>query len=178
MGSGELWKIMMDIATWARENFGKSLSLNTDRHCIKKCNLKLYYLKRKASINYVQKCHQVLWAQSNLRWTERQWKCVLWSDESTFQLVLGENGRRILCAKGVKDHPTATLSQSLQEIATIVSAISPPNKPVQTLGYTRVNRVLLWCQAHFVTVALGTKRRPGIRQNRRRLFNAESRKPV
>ena len=27
---------------------------------------------------------------SNLRWTERQWKCVLWSDESTFQLFLGE----------------------------------------------------------------------------------------
>ena len=29
-----------------------------------------------------------------------------------------------------------------------------------------------------VTVALGTKRRPGIRPNQRRLFNAESRKPV
>ena len=29
-----------------------------------------------------------------------------------------------------------------------------------------------------VTCALGTKRRPGLRQNRRRLFSAESRKPV
>ena len=38
---------MMDIATWAREHFGKSLSLNTVRRCIKKCNLKLYYAKRK-----------------------------------------------------------------------------------------------------------------------------------
>ena len=37
---------MMDIATWAQEYFGKSLSLNTVRRCIKKCNLKLYYAKR------------------------------------------------------------------------------------------------------------------------------------
>ena len=45
----------MDIATWAREYFGKSLSLNTVCCCIKKCNLKLYYAKRKAFINFVQK---------------------------------------------------------------------------------------------------------------------------
>ena len=45
---------MMDIATWAREYFGKSLSLNTVHRCIKKCNLKLYYAERKAFINFVQ----------------------------------------------------------------------------------------------------------------------------
>ena len=32
----------------------------------------------------------VLWARSHLRWTGRQWKSVLWSDESTFQLGLGK----------------------------------------------------------------------------------------
>ena len=83
---------MMDIATWAREYFGKSLSLNTVRLCIKKCYLKLHYAKRKEFINFVQKRRQVLWAWSHLRWTERQWERVLWSDESTFQLVFGKNG--------------------------------------------------------------------------------------
>ena len=34
---------MMDIATWAREYFGESLSLNTVRRCTKKYNYKLYY---------------------------------------------------------------------------------------------------------------------------------------
>ena len=34
---------MMDIATWAREYFGKSLSVNTVCRCIKKYNLKLQY---------------------------------------------------------------------------------------------------------------------------------------
>ena len=50
---------MMLIATWAREYFGKSSSLNTVHHCIKKCNLKLYYAKR-AVAN--KKCkNQPLW---------------------------------------------------------------------------------------------------------------------
>ena len=91
---------MMDIATWAREYFGKSLSLNTV-----KFNLKLYYAKRKAFNNFAQKRCRVLWAQSHLRWTERQWQRVLSSDECTFQLVFGKNGRRILHAKDENDHP-------------------------------------------------------------------------
>ena len=48
---------MMDIATWAWEYFGKSLSLNIVRRCIKKCNLKLYYAKWKAFINYNNNRH-------------------------------------------------------------------------------------------------------------------------
>ena len=58
---------MMDIATLAREYFGKSLSLNTVCRCIKKCNLKLHYAKRQAFINFGQKRHRVLWAWSHLR---------------------------------------------------------------------------------------------------------------
>ena len=58
----------------------------------------LFYAKRKAFIHFVQK-RRVHWAGSHLRWTERQWKHVLWSDESTFRLVSGKNGRRIFCAK-------------------------------------------------------------------------------
>ena len=79
---------VMDITTWAREYFRKPLSLNTVRCCIRKRNLELYCAKRKAFINFTQKCHRVLWALSHLRWTERRWKRLLWSDESTFQLFL------------------------------------------------------------------------------------------
>ena len=62
---------MMDIVTWAQEYFGKSLSLNTVRCSIKKCNLKWYYAKGLAFITFVQKSCQVLWAQSHLWWAER-----------------------------------------------------------------------------------------------------------
>ena len=91
MGSGVLWKIM------SKSTQSKPL--------IKKCNLKLYYAKRKAFINFAQKCRRVLLAGSHPRWTERQWKHVFGSDESTFHLVFGKNRRRSLDAKEKKYHP-------------------------------------------------------------------------
>ena len=42
-------------------------------------------LHKEGAINQV--C-RVLWTRAHLRWTERQWTRVLWSDESTFQLIL------------------------------------------------------------------------------------------
>ncbi|XP_072136370.1 uncharacterized protein [Mobula birostris] len=93
------------IAAWAWEYFGKPLSLNTIRRCIQKCNLKLYYARRKPYINSMQKFRRVPWARADLRWTERLWNRMLWSDESTFQLVFGKNGRRVLHAKDENDHP-------------------------------------------------------------------------
>ena len=84
---------MMGITTWAREYFGKSLSLNTvafaSRNATSNCNMQ----------NFAQKRQRVLWTRRDLIWTERQWKRVLWSDESTFQLVFWKNGHRILRAK-------------------------------------------------------------------------------
>ena len=62
---------------------------------------------------------RILWARSHLRWTERQWKRVLWSDESTFQLVFGKNGHRILCAKDEKDHPDC-YQQKVQKPASVM----------------------------------------------------------
>ena len=97
---GIVWETVM-LPRWARDYFGKSLSFNTVRRCIQKCNLKLYYAKRKAFINFAQERRRVLWARSHLRGTESP-KRVLWSDESTFQLVFGKDGRRILRSKDEK----------------------------------------------------------------------------
>ena len=83
MGSGVLWKIIVTQQSVAA-------SRNATWNCI--------IAKRKAFI-----CVET--PPSSLRWTERQWKHVLWSDESTFQLVFGKNGRRILRAKDENDHP-------------------------------------------------------------------------
>ena len=74
----------MDIAIWAREYFGKSLSLNTVCPCIKKLNLKLYYAINYGFINFVQKHCRIHCLKSS----EMDEKTVeMWSDESTFQLV-------------------------------------------------------------------------------------------
>ena len=52
-----------------------------------------------------QKRRRLLWARAHLRWTDAKWKSVLWSDESTFQIVFGKCGRRVLRTKEEKDHP-------------------------------------------------------------------------
>ncbi|XP_059187460.1 von Willebrand factor A domain-containing protein 5A-like isoform X2 [Centropristis striata] len=41
-----------DITTWAREHFGKPLSVNTVRRCIDKCKLRLEHARRKPSCKH------------------------------------------------------------------------------------------------------------------------------
>ncbi len=67
--------------------------------------VQLYCAKRKPYVNSVQKRCRLLWARRHLVWTITQWKRVLWSDESVFQVFFGRNGRRVLRTKEEKDHP-------------------------------------------------------------------------
>ncbi len=76
---------VIDITKWAQEYFQKPLSVNTLRHAICRCQLKLYHAKRKPYVNMVQKRHRVLWA--------KKWKSVLWSDESKFDILVGNHGQ-------------------------------------------------------------------------------------
>ncbi len=75
---------------------------NTSRnHCkhnptICRCQLKLYHAKRKPYVNMVQKRCHVLWAKAHLKWTVSNWKSVLWSDESKFDILVGNHRRRVL----------------------------------------------------------------------------------
>ncbi len=80
---------VIDISKWAQEYFQKPLSVNTV----------LYHAKRKPYVNMVQKCRRVLWAKAHLKWTVSKWKSVLWSDESKFDILVGNHGRRVLRAK-------------------------------------------------------------------------------
>ena len=89
MGSGVLWKIIVTQHSPPRMH--------------QEMQLEIVLCKEEGIYSFCAET-AVLWAQSHLRWTERQWKRVLWSDESTFQLVFGKN-RRILRAKDEKDHP-------------------------------------------------------------------------
>ncbi len=90
---------VIDITKWAQEYFQKPLSVNTMRRAICRCQLKLYHAKRKPYVNIVQKCRRVLWAKAHLKWTVLKWKSVLWSDESKFDILVGNHGHRVLRAK-------------------------------------------------------------------------------
>ncbi len=110
---------VIDITKWAQEYFQKPMSVNTIRHAICRCQLKLYHAKRKPYVNMVQKRHRVLWAKAHLKWTVSKWKSVLWSDESKFDILVGNHRRLVLRAKEEGDL-SACYRRSVQTPASLM----------------------------------------------------------
>ncbi len=81
---------VIDVTKWAQEYFQKPLSVNTIRRAICRCQLKLYHAKRKPYVNMVQKHRRILWAKAHLK------RKVFPSDESKFDVLFGNHGRRVL----------------------------------------------------------------------------------
>ncbi len=90
---------VIDITKWAQEYFQNPLLVNTIRRAICRCQLKLYHAKRKPYVNMVQKRCRVLWDKAHLKCTVSKWKSVLWSDESKFDILVGNHRRRVLRAQ-------------------------------------------------------------------------------
>ncbi len=67
----------------------------------------------------VQKRRCVLWAKAHLKWTVSKWKSVLWSDESKFDILVGNKGCRVLLAKEEGDLP-ACYQHSVQKPASLI----------------------------------------------------------
>jgi len=60
----------MESTAWAQEHFQKLLPANTAHCVLHKCSLKLYHEKKKPHENTIQKSCCLLWAESDLKWTE------------------------------------------------------------------------------------------------------------
>ncbi len=110
---------VIDITKWAQEYFQKPLSVNTIRRAICRCQLKLYHAKSKPYVNMVQKRRRVLWAKAHLKLTVSKWKSILWSDESKFDILVGNHRRRVLRAKEEGDLP-ACHQHSVQKPASLM----------------------------------------------------------
>ncbi len=118
-GYSSFHAVVIDITKWAQEYFQKPLLVNTIHHAICRCQLKLYHAKRKPYVNMVQKLCHVLWAKAHLKWTVSKWKSVLWSDESKFDILVGNHGRCVLLAKEEGDLP-ACYQRSVQKPASLM----------------------------------------------------------
>ncbi len=110
---------VIDITKWAQEYFQKPLSVNTIHRAICRCQLKLYRAKRKPYVNMVQKRRRVLWDKAHLKWTVSNWKSVLWSDESKFDILVGNHGCCVLRAKEEGELP-ACYQRSVQKPASLM----------------------------------------------------------
>ncbi len=65
-----------------------------------------------------ERCH-VLWAKAHLKCFVSKWKSVLWSDESKFDILVGNHGCRVLRAKEEGDLP-ACHQHSVQKSASLM----------------------------------------------------------
>ncbi len=70
-------------------------------------------------MNMVQKRRRALWAKAHLKWTVSKWKRVLWSDESKFDIFVGNHGCRVLRANEEGDLP-ACYQRSVQKPASLM----------------------------------------------------------
>ncbi len=68
----------------------------------------------------VQKCRRVMWAKAHLKWTVSKWKSVLWSDESKFDILVGNHGCGVLRAKEEGDLSTC-YQRSVQKPASLMA---------------------------------------------------------
>ncbi len=55
----------------------------------------------------------------SLKWTVSKWKSVLWSDKSTFDILVGNHRRRVLQAKEERDHKVC-YQRSVQKPASLM----------------------------------------------------------
>ncbi len=110
---------VIEITKCAQEYFQKPLLVNTIRRAICKCQLKLYHAKRKPYVNIAQKHRRVLWAKAHFKWPFSKWKSVLWSDESKFDILVGNHRCRVLRAKEEGDLP-ACYQRSVQKPASLM----------------------------------------------------------
>lgn len=92
-----------DITQWARTFFEKVVSESTIRRCITRCKHKLYKAKRKPFVNPRQKRNRITWARTYCKWTVAKWKTILWSDESSFQITIGNMGKKVIRMKEEAD---------------------------------------------------------------------------
>ncbi len=65
-------------------------------------------------------CEHGLWAKAHLKWTVSKWKSILWSDESKFDILVGNHGPRVLWAKEEGDFP-AFYQRSVQKPVSLMA---------------------------------------------------------
>ncbi|GBL78501.1 Transposable element Tcb1 transposase [Araneus ventricosus] len=91
--------------TWARQSFGKIISEASTRRYIKRCGYAFYKARRKPFLTSSNKRRRVEWAKSHLSWIPSQWKKVLWTDESIFEVSYGNIGRKVIRKKDEANDP-------------------------------------------------------------------------
>ncbi|GBL83171.1 hypothetical protein AVEN_165376-1 [Araneus ventricosus] len=95
-----------DLVTWARKSFGKTISEASTRRYIKRCGYAFFKARRKPFLTSSNKRRGVAWVKSHPGWIPSQWKKVLQTDESLFEVPYGNIGRKVIRKKDEANDPS------------------------------------------------------------------------
>jgi Transposase/DDE superfamily endonuclease len=82
-----------DLVTFASESWGLLISVRTARRTLVKAGLFARRPCKKPFISAKNRKVRLQWAKDHLNWTKEDWKKILWSDESKFNLF-GSDGQK------------------------------------------------------------------------------------
>ncbi|KAF2885436.1 hypothetical protein ILUMI_20716 [Ignelater luminosus] len=67
--------------------------------------LSILKAKEKPLLTNKQKKARLIWAKKHLNWTNQQWDSIIWSDESRFEVCVGDSRKRVLRKPEETYHP-------------------------------------------------------------------------
>ncbi|GBM92368.1 hypothetical protein AVEN_9207-1 [Araneus ventricosus] len=94
------------LVIWAKQSFGKAISVASTCRYIKSCSYAFDKARRKPFPTSSNKRLRVALSKSHLSWTSSQFKKVLCTNESIFEVSYGNIGRKVIRKKDEANDPS------------------------------------------------------------------------
>lgn len=83
-----------------RDAIKKNISVDTCKRVMKRMGYGFYTAKEKPLLTQKQKTNRFKFAQKHIKWTADKWRRVIWSDESKFEVTVGDQRSKVIREKG------------------------------------------------------------------------------
>lgn len=87
-----------------RDAIKKNISVDTCKRVLKKMGYGFYTAKEKPLLTQKQKNNRLKFAKEHRNWTADQWRRIIWSDESKFDVTVGDERSKVIREKGEAFH--------------------------------------------------------------------------
>lgn len=79
-----------------RDMIDKDVSVDTCKRVLKRMGYGFYTAKEKPLLTALQKKKRLKFARDHLNWTSDQWRSIIWSDESKFEVTVGDERKKVV----------------------------------------------------------------------------------
>lgn len=87
-----------------RDMIQKDVSVDTCKRVLKRMGYGFYTAKEKPLLTSLQKKKRLKFARDHLNWTADQWRQIIWSDESKFEVTVGDVRKKVIRNKDEAFH--------------------------------------------------------------------------